>query len=100
MPEGKLLVICRAGCSVQEILEATGLTWSALFEEQETRYFDSAKKAFPAAEVLQALADESMIVAVAACNIGQGVELSVDDKQRLLLAYERIAAARSMSLGR
>ena len=96
---GKLLVICRAGCSVQEILEAAGLTWSVLFEEREHVYFREAKSAFPAADVLRALETEALVVAVAASNMANLQPVTDEDRSRLMTAYHRIYSAVRMSLG-
>lgn len=74
------------------------MEWSDFFPEGV--HSVSLKRAFPAADVLEALADEALIAAVAACNIANGVELTTADKDRLLLAYKRIDAARSMTLDR
>lgn len=56
-------------------------------------------RSFPASDVLQALADESLIAAVAASNIANGVELTPADRERLMVAAGRIEAARRMALG-
>lgn len=34
---GKLLVVCRAGCPTQGVLEALGVSWSALFPDRPPR---------------------------------------------------------------
>jgi hypothetical protein len=96
---GKLLVICRVGCSLEEIKEATGLPWSAFFEPKNYTEYRETKRAFPASDVLEALAFESLVVAVAASNIANGVELSTEDRARLMLAHQRITRARDMALG-
>lgn len=98
--DGTLLVICRSGCDNDAIREALGMEWRDFFPEKSTGVYDrKLAQAFPAADILKALADESMIVAVAACNIGQGIGLTAEDKARLLLAHQRIADAREMALG-
>lgn len=99
MPDGKLLVICRAGCDIQSILEATGQPWSVLFAENDERqYRREVSKAFPAADVLRALAFESLVVCVVAGDVHQRKEISDGDWDRLLTAYQRIEAARKMVL--
>lgn len=96
---GKLLVICRAGCAVQSILESTGLSWEVLFEEKPYAHHREVKKAFPASDVLKAIEAESMLVAVAASNLANGVALTNEDRKRLLLAAQRIFAAAEMNRG-
>lgn len=97
-PNGQLLFICRAGCHQDAIRQAVGMEWSEFFPEGV--HSVPLKRAFPAADVLHALADEALIVAVAASNVANGVELTKEDKDRLMVAAGRIEAARSMSLGR
>lgn len=98
--DGTLLVICRAGCDNDAIRESLGLEWRDFFPEKSTGIYDrKLERAFPAADVLQALADEALIVAVSACNLAQGIELSTEDRARLVTAAGRIEAARSMTLG-
>lgn len=97
--DGRVLVHCFGGCSVEEILGAVGLTFDALFPD---RLVDNAKpfrRPFPAGDVLAALSTEAMIVAVAASNIQQGVELSAVDHERLWTATNRIVAAKEMANG-
>jgi hypothetical protein len=100
MPDSKLLVICRAGCTINSILEATGLPWSVLFAEDDERlYRREAKRAFPAGDVLRALAFESLVVCVVASDVKNRKEISDADWERLATAYQRIDAARKMVLG-
>jgi len=47
-------------------------------------------RALSARDALIALEAEAFFVSVAACNLANGVELSEDDRERLLLAYRRI----------
>jgi hypothetical protein len=97
--DGRVLLHCFSGCSVEEILLATGLEFDALFPPIPIEHAPCERRPFPAADVLQALADESLLVAVAGENIGQGIELSESDRARCTLAAERIQAARSLALG-
>lgn len=104
LPDGKVLVICRAGCSNADIVAAAGLHWSALFPDSDiprSTYADYRRgaKRIPAIDVLEALAGEALLVAVAASNIAQGVALSDADLRRLWLAANRIGKARDMANG-
>lgn len=98
--DGKVLVICRALCDTQAILDAAGLPWSVLFPPGDDSQYRVAKRSFPAADVLQALESEALIVAVSASNLANGVELSEKDRERLMIAYQRIYAAKEMTVGR
>ena len=51
------------------------------------------RRPFPAADVLRAVAHEALIVAVAASRLGNGGELTEEDRERLLLASSRLTAA-------
>lgn len=92
--DGRILIICRAGCSSGEILAAMGLEFSDLFPERlpEQRY-RPLKPAFPAADVLAALRNEALIVSVLAANQAHGTKVSMADRERAMVAAERIARA-------
>ncbi len=96
---GKLLVICRAGCSLQQILDATGLPWSVLFEAPNGyAYVREAKKAFPASDVLQALEIELLVISIVASDIKEKREVKEADYDRMQLAISRIIAAKDMTI--
>jgi hypothetical protein len=98
--DGTILVVCRAGCDNNSIREAVGMEWIEFFPEKSTGIYDrKLERAFPASDILKALDGEALIVAVAACNVANGIELTQDDKNRLLEASARISAAREMALG-
>ena len=98
--DGKVLVICRSGCSTQSILDALGLEWEALFPDKPAFALERELRKFPASDVLTALADEAMLVAVAASNLAQGVELTAEDRQRLITAANRFYNAVEMVNGK
>lgn len=91
--DGRTLIHCFAGCAVAEIVGAIGLELSDLFPERPTHRGKSERRPFPATDVLRAIEHEALIVAVAASHLGNGGELSVEDRKRLLLASSRLTAA-------
>jgi DNA primase len=99
LDDGRVLVHCFAGCGIEEILGALGLEFDALFPEKLIEHGKRERRPFPANDVLRALADESLLVAVAAANLGQKIELTDADRERLILAAARIQAGRSLALG-
>lgn len=97
---GKIVVRCHAECSFEEIVNAVGLGWEPWFPPKQDGDFSSAiRRPFPAGDVLEALAAEAMIVTTAACNLGNGFELTHGDHARLLVAMERIEEGRRLALG-
>lgn len=99
-PDGIVVVKCFAECSFDEIVEAVGLGYEPWFPPKQAEDFKPAiKRPYPAGDVLEALHHEALIVATAACNIGNGIELTKEDKDRILLAYQRISEGRRLALG-
>jgi len=99
LDDGRVLVHCFAGCSVESILGAVGLTFDALFPDKLVENAKPLRRPFPAADVLEALAGEALIVAVASSNIRQGIALTDADHDRLWTAITNIEEARRMALG-
>jgi hypothetical protein len=92
--DGRLLVHDFAGCDVENILGAVELGFDALFPARSVEDRRSPeRRAFPAADVLQAVGFEALIVAVAAENLARGQTLTDTDQARLMIAVERITAA-------
>ncbi len=91
-PEGAVLLYCHAACPVAEIVASVGLELHDLFPPRNTPL--GAPRRLPRlltdAQGLDLLADESMVVAVAAGNVGQGVLLSQADRDRVMKAAGRI----------
>ena len=97
--DGRVLVHCFAGCSVEEVLTSVGMTFDALFPEKVIENCKPVRRPFAAADVLECVAAESLIVAVAASNLKRGIELHEVDYDRLVTANVRIQEARSLALG-
>ena len=97
--DGKVLFICRAGCDQQAVIDAMGLEWTDLYPKVNRIPEREFRKAFPAGDVLEALSDETTLVAVAASNLAAGEQLTRADLDRLLTAYNRIENARRLVLG-
>ncbi len=89
----RVLLHCWAGCAVQAVLAAVSLTFDALYPTRPTHHARPERRPFPAMDVLRATEREALIVAVAAANLGNGVDLSAQDRERLLLASSRLSVA-------
>lgn len=99
LDDGRVLLHCFAGCSVEEVLSSVGLTFDALFPEKVIENCKPVRRPFAAADVLECVAAECLIVAVAAANLKRGMELEGIDYERLVTANVRIQEARSLALG-
>lgn len=88
--DGTVLVHCFAGCSVEQILDAVGLSFDALFPDTVTQQRKPLRRPFNAHDVLAALETEAMIVSLAALDMGKGKILNEDARKRLLLASRRV----------
>lgn len=98
--DGRILVTCFAGCSFEEIANSVGLGWEPWFPEKPIAdYVKPVSRPYPAADVLEALSFEFLVVSTAALNVAQGVEMTAEDRVRLLVAHDRISQARRMALG-
>ena len=98
--DGRVLCRCWSGCSFEEIVNAVGLGWEPWFPpKQDDDFKPAVRRPFPAGDVLEAVASEAMVVAVAAANVALGVALTDEDLERVWIANCRIQAAREVALG-
>lgn len=98
--DGRILARCHAGCNFEEIVNAVGLGYEPWFPpKQDGDFKKPVRRAYPAADVLEALHFETLLIATAASNIANGVVLSVEDKDRIMAAYHRVSEARRLALG-
>lgn len=93
LDDGRILVHCFAGCSVEEVLGAVGLTFDALYPEKEIQHGKPERRPFPAGDILRAIAFESTLVLIAAADLLAGQPFNEIDRARLALAVSRIRAA-------
>lgn len=100
LDDGRVLLHCFAGCEVENILGAVGLTFDVLFPDKATAdYVPGLRRPFPAADVLECVATEARIAAIAAGDLAEGMALSVEARARLLIAAGRLEDARRLANG-
>jgi hypothetical protein len=85
---------------VDAITAVVGVELHDLFPPRPIEHAPRERRPFPPADVLEALADEAQILAVFITDLDFAVPLKQDDIDRARLAAERIAAGRSLALGR
>ncbi len=98
--DGRILLHCFAGCDVESVLDALGLSFSDLMPERvgEMHTYKPVHQRFDARQVLRVLRPEATLVAIAAENIAEGITLSDDDRDRVFNAACRIRAATDATL--
>jgi len=96
---GVIVIYCHAGCIPLDILSAVGMEFSDLYPEKLSDHIKPLRRPFPAADVLEALSTETLIVSIAASDMNKGKVLSPDERARLRIASQRIMAARSLANG-
>lgn len=94
--DGRVLVHCFAGCSVEGILGAVALEFDVLFPEKPIEHAKPLRRKFPAADVLEALAHESKVVLIAIADAEAGNPVS---RKRLAVAAARIEQGRELANG-
>jgi hypothetical protein len=95
LEDGRILLKCFGGCSVQEIVGAIGMDIGELFpkEDKLSHHKPKVKNAFYATDLLRVIEFESVLVSVAASNLANGMKLSDNDRSRLRQSQERIIEA-------
>ncbi len=94
LDDGRVLVHDFAGCSVEDVLAAAGLTFDALYPEQASGHqVRRSRSPFEARHALQALVTEITIVALYAADVRAGRAHSHQDHERFLRACSTIVQA-------
>ena len=100
LSDGRVLVHCFAGCSVEEILNSVGLDFDALYPEKAVgERMPPIRRPFNAHDVLECLAEEALLVSVAASGLRNGMPLTDTDHDRLWTACERLEEGRRLANG-
>ncbi len=93
-----MLLKCWHGCDIEQIVGALGLEIADLFPPKPENGHGAGplkrRRLLTAGQTLDLVNDELQLVALAASNIANGVELSDDDRARLLTAAGRVAYLR------
>jgi hypothetical protein len=92
LEDGRTLLHCFAGCQIDSVVSALGLRLSDLFPSRPSDY-PPERRPWPAEDVLRAAAHEALIAAIAIQNVACGKPLSTEDRNRALLAAERLRDA-------
>jgi len=97
--DGKIIMHCFAGCSVESIVGAVGMDMTDLFPPSEKPDYTrpAPKVKFYATDLLRVIALEAAIVSVAAYDMSKGKTLPQHDLERLQVAYQRINTAMESS---
>lgn len=90
MDDGRILLHDFAGCDVEEILGAIGLTFDVLFPERPIEYGKPERRPFLPSDVFEIARFEISVVAIVAADLHKNRAVSEADYQRVFVAVERI----------
>lgn len=98
---GTILLHCFAGCEVEAILAAVGMELTDLFPPDDKRDYTTPQQRtkLHASDVLKTLHFETEVVVTAAAYMAAGRRLEEADRDRLMLAYQRIDQGKRMVEG-
>lgn len=99
LPDGRVLIHCFGGCDIESILSAMNLHLTDLYPEPIMQYGRPNQRPFNPSDVLLCIRNESRLSALAIADILHGKVLSTEQKERLLLAAERLNEAYEVSHG-
>ena len=103
MDDGRILVHCFAECPIDQVIGAVGMEFSDLYPPRsagDARHHSPAvRQGFAAADVLRCVAFEALVVAAAAASLMAGHPMTTVDRERLMLAVQRLQAAVSTQEG-
>ena len=103
--DGRVLLHCFASCGAGDVAAAIGIELSDLFPEKPPSGDNGHRhrpeqRPFPAIDVLRCVAREALIAAAACSSMLAGHAFTEQDRERLMLAAERLQAAASLAWGR
>lgn len=90
----KILIKCWTGCSVEDILGAVGMDFSNIMPDKPLYHRSSgAPPMLTSADALRIVKYEAAIIMMYGQDLKAGKEVSEDDRQRFVLAVERVGDA-------
>lgn len=86
LDDGRVLLHCFGGCSVESIVESLGLRLADLMGDAPTEYHHQAKRVnrIPLTDLLRAMQFDSLRVGLYASRLAHGIPLEETDKNALL----------------
>ena len=100
LSDGRILLHCWTGCSVESILDSVGLTFDDLFPERLPEIgYPRVKPTFSSREVLAAMVPELFTVALIGRQMADGIPNDEKTQQALILAVSRVASAHAYAEG-
>ena len=98
LDDGRVLVHDFAGCTVESVLSAVGLSFADLYPRRAIAHAcKRERRTFPAADVLRAIAFEATLVSIAAADLSRGSPLRSLQYSNLLGMHEtQLALHRSL----
>lgn len=94
--DGRILIHCWSGCSASEVVESVSLTLADLFPDNpEFRKSLKPHERWIPRDVIKALADDALFVAVCAEGLANDGQILASDKALLLQSARRFRAAAS-----
>jgi hypothetical protein len=97
--DGRVLMHCFSGCSIESIIGAAALDWDDLFPDKAGDKSGQLRRPYPAADILQCIAKEAMIVYLVASAVAKGKSVSDEDLKRCLVAASRTGEAVEIARG-
>lgn len=100
LPDGRVLVHDFGGATVEEVLDAVGLSFDALFPERPLSHHTKIeRRPYNAHDILACFALETAIVLDCANQLRAGIALSLEDHARLVTACGRLVAGLDIANG-
>ena len=97
--DGRVLLHDFGGCPTGDVLAALGLELRDLFDRPLADRPSPLRAGPSAREILEVLASESTVLAIAAADLASGREVSAADAERVAVAAARISTAKGLAYG-